>query len=271
MCVCKQSTCVVMSVLDHQAFPNFEKLLTALEPYAQETGCRFRLADWPMVTTPGNADFVMVSGDAAGSSPAPDRAVIEFSDKLRNNDPHLVHEIACAAKICEQEGLRNVMIATCKELRLWPPTSEDRLESIAYSDTSEPLDAIAWALYNHEKCLNESDRESHDRLCRTSSFLVDFAHSIGATQITGTSKAGSALLTDFLTRAKEWTQDDAVGRRGLRRVIVDSLKDFVGDPKLVNDIESWLDKHWEAVAVGSIALVAGFAIAALALGSSSRK
>ncbi len=265
-----------MPVLDHQAFPKFEKFLSALESYALETGCRFRLSDWPMVTTPGNAEFVMISEDqptvqSEGSSVSPDRAVIEFTDRLRNNDQELVNEIAFAAKICEQEGLRNVMIATCKELRLWPPPGEDRLESIAYSDTSEPLDAIAWALYNHEKCLNESDRASHDRLCRTASFLVDFAHSIGVTQITGTSKAGSALLTDFLTRAKEWTQHDTVGRRGLRKVIVDSIKDFVGDPKLVRDIESWLDKHWEAVAVGSIALVAGFALAALALGTSNRK
>ena len=260
-------------VLDHEAFPQFEKFLSALETYALETGCRFRLTDWPMVMTPGNAEFVMISDEpqADGGSPSPDRVVSEFTDRLRNNEPGLVQEIACAAKICEQEGLRNVMIATCKELRLWPPPGDDRLESIAYSDTSEPLDAIAWALYNHEKCLNESDRASHDRLCRTASFLVDFAHSIGMTQITGTSKAGSNLLTDFLTRAKEWTQNDAVGRRGLRKVIVDSIKDFVGDPKLVHDIESWLDKHWEAVAVGSIALVAGFALAALALGSSNRK
>ena len=264
------------TVLDRTAFPNFERFLIALEEYARETGCRFRMADWPMVTTPGTnsaAEFVLISEEDSnpGSVTTSEKIVLEFMDRLRNSEPGLVQEISCAAKICEQEGLRNVMIATCKELRLWPPPGEDRLESIAYSDTSEPLDAIAWALYNHEKCLNESDRASHDRLCRTASFLVDFAHSIGVTQITGTSKAGSALLTDFLTRAKEWTQEDAVGRRGVRKVIIDSLKDFVGDPKLVSDIESWLDKHWEAVAVGSIALVAGFALAAIAIGSSNRK
>jgi hypothetical protein len=268
-------------MLERKAFPNFDRFLSVMEPYADETGCRFRITDWPPLSTPTIAagEFVVVPDTdeepgVRGTSSSLEnqrKIVVEFSERLKSGEPGLLTDISFAAKICEQEGLRNVMIATCKELRLWPPTSEDRLESIAYSDTSEPLDAIAWALYNHEKCLNESDRESHDRLCRTASFLVDFAHSIGVTNGTTTSKAGSILLTDFLTRAKEWTHNDSVGRRGLRNTVVKALRDFVGDPEFVHDIEIWLDKHWEAVAVGSIALVAGFALAAIAFGSTASR
>lgn len=268
-------------MLDRKTFFKFDKFLAALEPYAQETGCRFRMNDWPLtLMTPTTAgEFVVIPDSeedpnvtgAFASIEYQRKIVVEFSERLGNQEVGLMSDIASAAKICEQEGLRNVMIATCKELRLWPPTSEDRLESIAYSDTSEPLDAIAWALFNHEKCLNESDRETHDRVCRTASFLVDFAHSVGVTQGTATSKAGSVLLTDFLTRAKEWTQNDTAGRKGLKRVVIGALNDFVGDPEFVHDIEAWLDKHWEAVAVGSIALVAGFALAAIAFGTSSSR
>ena len=174
----------------------------------------------------------------------------------------LVADLARAVKTAEQEGLRNVMIATCKELRLWPPLSEDRLESIAYSDTSEPLDAIAWALYNYDKCI---DRASHDQTCRTASFLVDFGHASGQLDGVGTSKAGSKLLTDFLSQATQWTNE----RAGIRELVLGKLAEFA-DPQFISEIETWLDKHWEAVAVGSVALVVGFVLAAIAIQSSKK-
>jgi hypothetical protein len=244
--------------MDTQAFPNFSSFLQSLSSYADSTGYRFRLADWQ-----SGDEFVLV--DRAGDVSASQRAIVmEYITRVKTGEEGLAEDLRRAAKISEQEGLRNVMVATCKELKLWPPSSEDRLQSIAYSDTSEPLDAIAWALYNHEQCIDET-RESHDRLCHTASFLLDFAHAIGSeTFSVGTSKAGTNLLTDFLTRATEWTQQDKVARSGLRDIIMKELGEFA-DPKLVATAEAWLDRHWEAVAVGTVALVAGMAIAAIAL------
>lgn len=249
--------------MDVSAFPNFQPLLSALEEYATSTGFRFRLSDWGGVDTP--TDFVLVDGDESAGS-----VVATYVARVRAGDELLVNELSRAAKISEQEGLRNVMVATCKELKLWPPSTSDRLESIAYSDTSEPLDAIAWALYNHEKCITENPL-AHKRLCQTASFLMDFAHAIGTGErYTVTSKAGAGLLTDFLTRATEWTQQDTVARPGLRKLILNELREF-SDPKLISSVEVWLDRHWEAVAVGSVALVAGMVIAAIAISRSDKR
>lgn len=235
--------------MDYQAFPHFSPLLQALGAYAESTGFRFRMSDWDEQAT----DFVDEETPLV---------VGAYLGRLRANDADLISELSRAAKISEQEGLRNVMVATCKELKLWPPTTHDRLESIAYSDTTEPLDAIAWALFNHERCIQENPA-AHKKLCQTASFLLDFAQAAGL-NFSVTSKAGTALLTDFLSRATEWTQQDTVARSGLRKRILSELREFA-DPKVVNNVEVWLDRHWEAVAVGTVALVAGMAIAAIAL------
>ena len=245
-----------MSRFDLEVFPGFRELLIALEPYAQKSGFRFRLADMSV------SDFVLV-GEEDGMA----ATVATFTSKLKAGDPQLIAELGMAARATEQEGLRNVMIATCKELRLWPPTTPDRLESIAYSDTSEPLESIAWALYNHEQCSNEDHRAT----CRTASFLVDFGHAYGALDVSGASKAGTKLLTEFLAQATLWTNDHMLASRpGVRDIVIRKLQEFA-DPNFVCEIERWLDKHWEAVAVGTIALVAGFVFAAIAIGKASRE
>ena len=59
-------------------------------------------------------------------------------------------------------------------------------------------------------------------------------------------------------------------RGGLRRIVLEKLREFA-DSKFTADIERWIDQHWEAVAVGGVALVVGFCIAALALSHSSKK
>ena len=240
------------SVFDIDSFSGFRPFLLALDDYARRTGYRFRSSDFEDPNVPGAA------------------IVLEYTRRIQVGEPALMHDLGTAAKLCEREGLRNVMIATCKELKLWPPSTPDRLQSIAYSDTSEPLDAIAWALFNHDKCVYESEqtRSAHQRQCSTASFIVDFAHAIGCLDVSQTSKAGSALLMDFLLRAKEWT--DTRQRQSVRKIIIRQLREFA-DEAYVKEIEVWLDRHWEAVAVGSIALVAGLVIGAIALSARSRK
>jgi hypothetical protein len=238
-----------MSDFDLESFPGFRGFLVATSGYAKSTGYRFRMVD------------LEAGGEAAD-------VVASFAERVKRLDPELEFDIARASKIAEQEGIRNVMISTCKELNLWPPASADRLDSMAFTDTSEPLDTIAWALYNHEKSLQGDLRETHDRQCHTASFIVDFVHACG--QPIETSKAGTKLLLEFLERAKEWTCNDTWQRKSLRQVVISRLNEFA-DERFVQDVETWLDRHWEAVAVGGIALVAGFALAALAFGAKTRK
>lgn len=236
--------------MDFKTFPAFEDFLKATEEYAQRTGFRFSLRDF------------------TNSEKTP--TVNSFVEKVRSRDPAILQDIARAHKVSEQEGIRNVMHSTCKELELWPPASEDRLQSMAYTDVSEPLDNIAWALYNYDRSLDESEgvRMDHEAKCRTASYLVDFAHSVG--ERLEMSKAGSELLIQFLERAKEWADTHNIKGVRIRSTVMQMLSEFA-DESYMREIDEWLDKHWEAVAIGTFALVAGFAIAALAFGSRNRK
>jgi hypothetical protein len=233
---------------DIETFPAFRDFLLATQEYAKQSGFRFRL---------GSPEF---SDDEKAS-------IALHSEKVKARDASILQDLARAYKISEQEGIRNVMVATCKELHLWPPASTDHLESMAYTDVSEPLETIAWALYNYDRSIDESqsDREHHDLKCRTASYLVDFAQAVG--ENVEMSKAGSELLLGFLRRAKEWTDAHKIKRTTLKDLVLKKLAEFA-DERFIGEVESWLDKHWEAVAVGSIALVAGFALAALAFRSS---
>ena len=228
--------------MDLSSFPTFVDFLKGTEEIAHSTGYRFRLTDF---------DIPVVD---------------QYLQKVKARDPLLLQDIARAHKVSEQEGIRNVMISTCKELDLWPPCGEDRLQSIAYTDVSEPLDHIAWALFNYDKSIDEI-RSNHESQCRTASFIVDFAHAAG--ERTEMSKAGSELLIRFLQRAKEWTDSHNLKRPSLRRTVIDKIAEFADDA-FIAEIDAWLDRHWEAVAVGAIALVAGFALAALAFGGRHR-
>lgn len=246
--------------MDTTSFPAFSPLLSALSDYAASTGYRFKLSDFQ------NGDFEIIGEPNV-------KIVQDFTSRIRAGDPALISEISTANKLSEQEGIRNVMIATCKELRLWPPSTADGLQSIAYTDMSEPLDNIAWALYNHDKCLREDGEipEAHRRLLRTASFIVDFAHAIGSIDVSETSKSGSQLLMAFLLRAKEWTDmHEPQQRKSLRRIVMEHIRDFADD-QFIKEMETWLDRHWEAVAVGGIALALGLVIGALALSSKGRK
>ena len=227
--------------MDFISFLSFNEFLKATEDYARRSGFRFRLSE-----VPDSATLI----------------VTNTISKVQSGE--CAQDLVRAHKITEQEGIRNVMISTCKELDLWPPSTPDRLDSIAYTDVSEPLDTIAWALYNYDQNLKESLNYEEQR--RTASYLVDFAHAIG--QPVEMSKPGSQMLLQFLERAHEWTEAHKYRRGNLRDVILQKLNEFA-DPLFIQEVETWLDRHGEAVAVGSIALVAGFALAALAF--SSRK
>jgi hypothetical protein len=237
-------------MLDTRSFPSFKPFLEATYSYALQKGFRFKLIDWSVDCN--NRDIVD-----------------NYIALVREGEEAVLQDVARAAKIAEQGGLRNVMIATCKELELWPPSSPDRLQSVAYTDMSEPMESIAWALYNYEKILDESKavRQSHDILAQTASYIVDFAQAAGERM--EISPSGSQMLMGFLERAKEYTDTHRGKRASVKRTILERLGDFA-DESYISDIEVWLDRHYEAVAVGTIALVAGLALAALALHSRNK-
>lgn len=240
---------------DSETFPSFTEFLKGTENYAESTAFRFRPSDFP-----------------AGN----ETVVSEYTRLIKAEDSNIMKDVEKATRVCEQESLRNVMMTTCKELDLWPPKTEDRLQSMAFTDMTEPLETIAWALFNYESNLEASSpefKETRNKLYRTASYIVDFAHlaagSHGGSKELSTS--GSNLILAFLARVKEWTvankQQDA--SMCIRKTIITRLNEFV-DARSLKEIDQWFDDHWESVTVGGIAFLAGLAIAALAFKSKSR-
>jgi hypothetical protein len=234
---------------DLQTFPAFADLLTATNEFAKSSGFRFRTSDLP--------EHPLVA---------------HFMQLVRIGDEPVRKDIERAVKICEQESIRNVMMTTCKELHLWPPLCEDRLQSMAFTDTSEPLETIAWALFNFQSNLEAAPEtlEARAQLQRTASYIVDFAHAAGCDSGNEMSKSGRDLLLDFLARVKEWTDAHKYQQSSLRKAVLEKLHGLV-DERYIDELDRWFEAHWEKVAVGSIAFVAGIAIAALAFTSKTRQ
>ena len=141
------------------------------------------------------------------------------------------------------------MVATCKELDLWPPI-----------ELSEGIQQTAWALYTHQKSLDSDTviASRHNRLTLTAFFIVDFAASAGVNEATETSEGGKKLLKEFLTAAQHHKPGN---RSSLKGVILEALE----GSKLSKEITQWLDSNWEPLIVGASAFAAGLAMAALLL------
>lgn len=239
--------------LDQDTFPAFAEFLQATRDYATSSGFRFRLSDFTQ-----NHNSI----------------INQYMHLIKTNESAVIRDIEKAAKICEQESIRNVMMTTCKELHLWPPQVEDHLQSMAYTDTSEPLETIAWALFNFQRNLDASSQESvaiRERLHRTASYIVDFAHAaVPERSITqNMSRTGSDVMGRFMTRVKEYTDSQHYDGSSLKKAIRANLSGVV-DERFLDELDRWFELHWETVAVGGIAFFAGLAIASLAFATRRR-
>ena len=215
--------------MDADAFPAFKDFLIKTEPYARTEGFRFR----------GINHF-----------PATLRAFLaEVSANLAEapEDAPLREDLKRALLLCESEAIRKVMVATCRELDLWPPT-----------DLSEGIQQTAWALYTHQKSLDSDSviASRHNSMTLTAFFIVDFAASAGVPEATETSEGGRKLLKEFLTAA----QHHKPGIRAkLKAVVMGALE----GTHYRKEVAEWLDNYWEPLLVGASAFAVGVAVAAL--------
>lgn len=194
------------------SFRNFEPLLTANQDYARDRGYRFLGSDFQDVI----ADSVKYQkcGQVEQSQSASLEAqsmVQRFAKRLTAGELALVEEIERAFRLVMVESVRNAMIGTFKLLEMWPPRKtpiEVHTEDCSYEDMSAPLPVIAQRLYNDEMRRNQHlfGAQAQCPLRQravTASFLVDFAHEVGANMPT-ISETESMMMQEFLTCVKVW-------------------------------------------------------------------
>ena len=217
--------------MDFEAFPAFKDFLLKSEPYARSEGFRFReISSFPVNLQP---------------------FLIEKQNELLSAEPDspIRDDLRRALLLCESEAIRKVMVATCRELDLFPPNQ---------NGLTEGIEQTAWALYTHQKSLyNDSVISSrHTRLTLTAFFIVDFAAAAGFQEATETSEGGKKLLKEFLKSAQ-------VHKPGFRAVLRDIVLDALDGFHLRKEVSEWLDSNWDPIFVGAGAFAAGVALAAL--------
>lgn len=193
--------------LDVEAFVPFGPLLEACQEYADLTGCRFQHGAFKGIK--GEA----LPADSGAESPLlaaklkASAAVEEFTQRLQLGDEHLLQCVEHAYNMVMSESVRNGIIATCREVGLWPPRptpADVGKDDCTYQDTAASLPAIAQRAYNDElRRKHEEGLQVLVRRASTASFLVDFAGEAG---VSAPALSGShqEMLEEFMTRVEEW-------------------------------------------------------------------
>jgi len=224
--------CARRGRLDEEAFPAFEKFLSACQDYAKFSGCRFSLASFegiecssadalPIVSEVRSRDTGALLGAKLRAAPM----VTSFANMLKMGDLELQDDLVRALEIVTQESVRNAMIAKCKALEIFPPLQQVAgvLETDCdWEDISAPLTSIAWRLYNDEcqRVVDSVDGVNPTlRRAKTASFLVEFADELGC-DLPQMPQRKIQMLQEFENVAMAWTS-------GLRNYD-NSSKEFLG-------------------------------------------
>jgi hypothetical protein len=182
------------SCLDHAAFPLFTPLLKACEDYASLSGCRFQGRAFAHIEHTTEKTPIV----DARSKAAP--VVADFLARLRAGDEGLSDSVTAAYQLVMDESVRNGMIATCRELQLWPANTPEVDRN--YLDFSASLPTIAKRVYNEDVHRRKDPRWG--RKATTASFLVDFAGEAGVVRPNLVEQSGG-VLQEFLALVDRWT------------------------------------------------------------------
>ncbi|EER12249.1 hypothetical protein Pmar_PMAR001046 [Perkinsus marinus ATCC 50983] len=245
--------------LDEDAFPAFRDLLRALADYTKLTGFRYDPRDFQ---DPSNCD------------PAVSSIVKDYQRRLvTGSDPELWRQAVNAVRCAEQEGIRTVMMATCRDLGVWPQNVDaSEKSSMAWQDTSEPLDKIALALYNQQH--NVADSEGYQAVSRTASFISDFVYATVGSEKPELHQGEKSklMLTAFLNRVKEYQaqREVDIGRqepetyKRIRGTVLSAMEGWA-PPSLVAYIGDWTSDNFPSPTTAAL-LGFGVVAAATAIG-----
>lgn len=247
--------------LDGEAFPPFRDLLEACQDYAALSGCRFQLRVFES----------QVSSNEAVAKAAP--VVQEFMKRVMAKEEGLSECVERAHRFVMAESVRAGIVATCREVGLWPPRPrpcEVQVDDCAYQDTTAPLPVIA------QRAFNDEDRRTKDELLQpllkratTASFLVDFVTEAGLPPPT-LNQQHHEMLEEFMTRVEEWmSPQDAKGKGSARDALLHGLSmgGATAEAARQQVLHRWT-KNWETpegtllnLATAGLAIAAGIAVA----------
>jgi len=196
--------------LDTETFLPFLELLEACQDYAELSGCRFMKRDFrkqePQV--PGGAKPSAIQEAACKAAPK----VEEFTKRILAREEALQECVARAHRFVMTESVRAGIVATCREVGMWPPQpkpSEVPDDDCSFQDTTAPLAVIA------QRAFNDDMRRGQDALLQplsrratTASFLVDFVTEAGLPPPTLSSQHYE-MLEEFMSRVDEWMGNNA--------------------------------------------------------------
>ncbi|CAE8589284.1 unnamed protein product, partial [Polarella glacialis] len=181
--------------LDEGAFPRFAPFLAASQAYASLSGCRFKSDSFCCLSEPALLN-ALEPKEASGNPEqqaarrAAEPAVRAFAERLRKSEAPLLEELTRALDMVMFESVRNAMIAAFREVDLWPPSPRpDGVgpEDFDYEDLTAAIPVIAQRTWNEEAKRRQDAAEGGGggaghlfKRAVTASFLVDFAHEVGA-------------------------------------------------------------------------------------------
>lgn len=255
--------------LDAAAFRHFSPLLAACQEYALDSGCRFRR-------------------DAFSSFPEearlPLQAIVsEYGTRLLDGEEGLVGELESAFRLVTIESIRSAMLMSMRELNMSPPSPrpenvED--DDCRYDDIDAELPVIAQRLYNDEvrRLLDPDGAMTYlHRRALTASFLMDFAHEVGA-RIPLVDDTLQPTLQGFFSRVFEWQE-----QQGLQESprVKDAFFNGLGSGVVSDELRRYASQWWDENAAtvkkhgGLLALstlgIAGVALSVLMSQNRSRK
>merc|ERR1711933_657411 len=149
------------------------------------------------------------------------------------------------------ESVRNGIVATFRQLGLWPPTPPPAHVSdddCAWQDTSAPLLEIA------QRTFNDDSRRGCDQLLRplqlqatTASFIVDFAADVGtASELASPTDMHKEQLAEFMLRVDEWLKDNApfTDPEPLVKLARDAFLKGLGPGGVADNMRQQLQDRW---------------------------
>eukprot|EP00440_Ansanella_granifera_P019458 gb/GFBE01021137.1/.p1 GENE.gb/GFBE01021137.1/~~gb/GFBE01021137.1/.p1 ORF type:complete len:274 (+),score=53.66 gb/GFBE01021137.1/:1-822(+) len=261
------------SKLDSEAFAPFREFLEACQDYAELSGCRFLMRDFRDEAMGRQSSAMQAAAQKAAD------VVKTFSQRLLSEEEALRDCVERAHRFVMTESVRAGIVATCREVGLWPPAprpTDVAEDDCAYQDTTSPLPVIAQRAYNDEACRQRDQLlQPLVRRATTASFIVDFATEVGFPP-PKLNDQHHEMLEEFMSRVEEWMAGRASGHNALtgssaselaRSALLKGLSHGgMAAESARQQVKTRWSKNWETpagtvlnVAAAGLAIVAGFA------------
>lgn len=196
--------------------------------------------------------------------------VEEFTKRVQAGEKDLHNCVERAYHFVMAESVRAGIIATCREVGLWPPNPTPAsvpADDCCFQDTTSPLPIIAQRAFNDEtQRTREELLKPLVRRATTASFLVDFITEAGLPAPT-LSEQHHEMLQEFMSRVEEYVRpsNSSQGAESLREALLMGLaQGGLAAESARREVKLRWSKNWETpsgtllnVAAAGLAIAAG--------------